>query len=90
MDRKSCIQKDTEGGCLKRAPFFYGVFFVKWLLLRKNPSSLPKHPTEKVPQNESLSDLHGLITRGLVLIKKGDASPSKDFKHSNLKYAKYS
>jgi hypothetical protein len=35
----------------------------------------------------SLFDLHGLITRELVLIKKGDASPFRYFKSSNLKYA---
>jgi hypothetical protein len=36
----------------------------------------------------SLFDLHGLITRELMLIKKGDASPFKDSKSCNLKYAK--
>jgi hypothetical protein len=37
-----------------------------------------------------LFGFHGLITRELVLIKKGDASPFKDFKRCNLKYAKCS
>jgi hypothetical protein len=36
----------------------------------------------------SLFYFHGLITRELMFIKKGDASPFKDFKSSNLKYAK--
>jgi len=35
-----------------------------------------------------LFDFHGLITRKLMFIKKGDASPFRYFKSSNLKYAK--
>jgi hypothetical protein len=34
-------------------------------------------------------DFHGLITRKLMFIKKGDASPFRYFKSCNLKYAKY-
>ena len=45
------------------------------------------------PKKEAIShillDFKGLKTRELVLIKKGDASPFKDFKSCNLKYAKY-
>ena len=47
-----------------------------------------KHPQKGCPYIDSPLDFHGLITRGLVLIKKGDASPFKDFKSCNLKYAK--
>lgn len=38
--------------------------------------------------NNQRTKNNGLITRGLLLIKKGDASPFKTFKSSNLKYAK--
>ena len=36
-------------GVSKGHPFSMVYFFVKWLLLRKNPSSLQKHPTEGNP-----------------------------------------
>jgi hypothetical protein len=36
---------------------------------------------------DSILNFHGLITRELLLIKKGDASPFRYFKSSNLKYA---
>jgi len=45
-----CIIQSTSiktRGCLKRALFFCGIFFVKWLLLRKNPSS-PQNTHRKV------------------------------------------
>jgi hypothetical protein len=44
-----------EEGVSKGHPFSMGYFIVKWLLLRKNPSSLPKHPTEGCPSMRLLS-----------------------------------
>jgi hypothetical protein len=67
--------------------FLWGIFREVVIALQKSQFT-SKHPQNGCPFLGSPLDFHGLITRELVLKKKGDASPFKDFKSCNLKYAK--
>jgi len=52
-----------------------GYFFVKWLLLRKNPSLLQKHPTEWCPFNKDNSKFSWLEYYGVGEPGMSNGSP---------------